>query len=59
MYVCRKKSTVLDFKTFSGVTVGHPQKRLEGSGEGDISCPQLEVLRGRDVRDGERGIHVY
>ena len=45
------------FKEFntSIVTAGHPQGRLEGSGEGDMSCPQLEVLRGRDGRDGRDG----
>ena len=48
-------TTVLNFQIFSGVTAGHPQKRLEGSGEGDTSCSQLEVLRGRDGRDGRDG----
>ena len=52
-------TTVLNFQPFFGVTAGRPQRRLDGSGEGDMSCPQLEVLRGRDGRDGrdgERGI---
>ena len=48
--------TELKYFNTSTVTAGHPQGRLEGSGEGDMSCPQLEVLRGRDGRDGEGGI---
>ena len=49
-YATYAVTTVLNFQTFSGVTAGHPQKRLENS------CSQLEVLRGRDGRDGERSI---
>ena len=56
MYPCSKKK---GSQTISGVTAGSSQKGQEGSGEGDPSCLQLKVLRGRDGRDGrdgERGI---